>query len=59
MNAKYGLNLSGAPKVNDPDFVYQLVFDPARGARSPKARFAYLFPSADSALISVRLKAGL
>ena len=52
MNAKYGLNLSGAPKVNDPDFVYQLVFDPARGARTPKARFAYLFPSADSALIS-------
>ena len=59
MNAKYGLNLTGAPKVNDPDFVYQLVFDPARGARVPKARFAYLFPSADSALVSVRLKAGL
>ena len=35
------------------------MFDPARGARTPKARFAYLFPSADSALISVRLKAGL
>ncbi len=59
LNAKYGLNLSGAPKLNDPDFVYQLVFDPARGAREPKARFAYLFPSADSALVSVRLKAGL
>ncbi|WP_270042045.1 MMPL family transporter, partial [Solirubrobacter ginsenosidimutans] len=59
LNAKYGLNLTGAPKVNDPDFVYQLVFDPARGARVPKARFAYLFPSADSALVSVRLKAGL
>jgi hydrophobe/amphiphile efflux-3 (HAE3) family protein len=59
LNAKYGLNLTGAPKLNDPDFVYQLVFDPARGARQPKARFAYLFPSADSALISVRLKAGL
>ena len=59
LNAKYGLNLTGAPKVNDPNFVYQLVFDPARGARVPKARFAYLFPSADSALVSVRLKAGL
>jgi hydrophobe/amphiphile efflux-3 (HAE3) family protein len=59
LNAKYGLNLTGAPKVNDPDFVYQLVFDPERGARVPKARFAYLFPSADSALVSVRLKAGL
>ena len=33
LNAKYGLNLTGAPKLNDPDFVYQLVFDPARGAR--------------------------
>ena len=59
LNAKYGLSLSGAPKVNDPDFVYSLVFDPERGARVPKARFAYLFPSADSALVSVRLKAGL
>ena len=59
MNAKYGLNLTGAPKLNDPDFVYQLVFDPARGARTPKARFAYLFPSSSSALISVRLQAGL
>ena len=59
LNAKYGLNLTGAPKLNDPDFVYSLVFDAARGARQPKARFAYLFPSADSALISVRLKAGL
>ena len=59
LNAKYGLNLTGAPKLNDPDFVYQLVFDPARGARAPKARFAYLFPSANSALVSVRLKAGL
>lgn len=59
LNAKYGLNLTGAPRLNDPDFVYQLVFDPARGARTPKARFAYLFPSADSALVSVRLRAGL
>ncbi|WP_028059090.1 MMPL family transporter [Candidatus Solirubrobacter pratensis] len=59
LNTKYGLNLTGAPRLNDPDFVYQLVFDPARGARVPKARFAYLFPSAGSALISVRLKPGL
>jgi len=59
LNAKYGLNLSGAPKLNDPDFVYQLVFDPERGAREPKSRFAYLFPSSSSALVSVRLKSGL
>jgi hydrophobe/amphiphile efflux-3 (HAE3) family protein len=59
LNEKYGLSLSGAPRLNDPDFVYQLVFDPSRGARTPKARFAYLFPSATSALISVRLRPGL
>jgi hydrophobe/amphiphile efflux-3 (HAE3) family protein len=59
LNAKYGLNLSGAPRLNDPDFVYQLVFDPSRGSRTPKARFAYLFPSPTSALVSVRLKPGL
>jgi uncharacterized protein len=59
LNTKYGLNLTGAPRLNDPDFVYQLVFDPSRGARVPKARFAYLFPSSSSALISVRLKPGL
>ena len=59
LNAKYGLNLTGVPKLNDPDFVYQLVFDASRGARQPKARFAYLFPSSNSALVSVRLKDGL
>ena len=38
LNAKYGLNLTGAPKLNDPDFVYQLVFDAvARGARAEGA----------------------
>ena len=37
LNAKYGLNLTGAPKLNDPDFVYQLVFDP-RGARGCRRR---------------------
>ena len=59
LDAKYGLSLTGAPRLNDPNFVYQLVFDPARGARVPKARFAYLFPSARSALVSVRLRPGL
>jgi hydrophobe/amphiphile efflux-3 (HAE3) family protein len=59
LNAKYGLNLSGPPRLNDPDFVYQLVFDASRGARVPKARFAYLFPSPNAALVSVRLRDGL
>jgi hydrophobe/amphiphile efflux-3 (HAE3) family protein len=57
---RYGLSSSAAnPQINNPDFVYSLVFDPTRGATTPKARFAYLFPNARSALIQVRLKPGL
>ncbi|HVI35119.1 MAG TPA: MMPL family transporter, partial [Gaiellales bacterium] len=59
LNVKYGLGLTGLPSVNDPNFVSALVFDPSRGATTPKARFAYLFPSKDSALIQVRLKPDL
>ena len=35
------------------------MFDPARGATTPKARFAYLFPNSRSAVIQVRLKPDL
>ena len=43
---RYGLTSRAAnPQVNNTDFVYRLVFDPARGANTPKARFAYLFPN--------------
>ena len=35
------------------------MFDSSKPAGTPKARFAYLFPSREAALISVRLKAGL
>src|SRR3954449_11466182 len=48
-----------APNVNDPGFVSQLVFAPGKTAGTPKARFAYLFPNADSSLVQVRLKPGL
>lgn len=54
---KYGL--AGVPSIDDPSFVTQLVYDPSKPAQTPKARFAYLFPSKDSALIQVRLKPGL
>lgn len=54
---RYGL--TGVPNLNDPSFISQLVFDPERPAGTPKARFAYLFPSQDAALIQVRLKPGL
>ena len=59
LNLKYGLGVDQTPRIDDPDFVSTLVFDPERGATTPKARFAYLFPSAESAAIQVRLKPGL
>jgi uncharacterized protein len=59
LNLKYGLGLGRTPRLDDADFVSTLVFDPSRGATTPKARFSYLFPSARSALIQVRLKPDL
>jgi uncharacterized protein len=59
LNLKYGLDVDKTPRLDDPDFVATLVFDPKRGATTPKARFAYLFPSAQSAAIQVRLKPSL
>ncbi|HET8756445.1 MAG TPA: MMPL family transporter, partial [Solirubrobacteraceae bacterium] len=59
INLKYGLGLSGLPRVDDPDFVSALFFDPSRGADTPKARFAYLVPSKRAAIIQVRLKPDL
>ena len=57
---RYGLSLSGGtPEIDNPDFVSTLVFDPARCATCPKARFAYLFPNQESAVIQVRLKPDL
>jgi hydrophobe/amphiphile efflux-3 (HAE3) family protein len=53
----YGIR--SVPRLNDPAFVSQLVFDPARGPNVPKARFAYLFPSSKAALVQVRLRPGL
>jgi uncharacterized protein len=54
---QYGL--TSQPSLNDPNFVSTLVFDSSKPAGTPKERFAYLFPSRDSALVSVRMKAGL
>ena len=52
-------NLTSIPEINNPQFVSELVFDPARGVGMPKARFAFLFPSPNAALIQIRLKPGL
>ena len=56
---KYGI--SGIPSLDNPDFLDTLVFERADGGAVgvPKSRFAYLFPSPDSALIQVRLRPGL
>jgi uncharacterized protein len=54
---QYGLN--AAPSIDDPNFVSTLVFGNTVPAGTPKQRFAYLFPSSQTALISVRMKADL
>jgi uncharacterized protein len=55
---RYGL--SGPPSLTERSFVSTLVFDDSSKAPgTPKQRFAYLFPSREAALISVRLKASL
>jgi hydrophobe/amphiphile efflux-3 (HAE3) family protein len=57
LGLRYGL--TRLPRIDDPQFVSQLVFDGTRGVAQPKTRFAYLFPSSDAALILIRLKPGL
>ncbi len=54
---EYGLN--SRPSIEDANFVSNVVFDSTKPVGTPKSRFAYLFPSPDAALVSVRLRAGL
>ena len=54
---QYGL--TSRPTLGDHNFVTSLVFDSSKPAGTPKQRFAYLFPSRNAALVSVRMKAGL
>jgi uncharacterized protein len=51
--------INGTPSIDDPEFIPQIVFDQTRGVNQPKARFSYLFPTANSALIQVRLRSSL
>src|SRR5436305_1169119 len=51
--------ITGPVRIDSTEFIRQVVFDPLRGANQPKARFSYLFPTAGSALIQVRLKPSL
>lgn len=47
------------PQINNPSFVSRLVFDGQGNDLQPKPRFAYLFPTANAALIQVRLRPDL
>jgi hypothetical protein len=51
--------MQGLPAIDNAPFVSQIMFDATRGANEPKARFSYLFPTARSALIQVRLRSSL
>ncbi|MDQ6746038.1 MAG: MMPL family transporter, partial [Actinomycetota bacterium] len=51
--------ISGMPRIDDRQFIPQVVFDQTRGVNQPKSRFVYLFPSTEAALIQVRLKSSL
>ena len=53
----YGL--TSQPSLQNKEFISDVVFDSSKPAGTPKQRFAYLFPSRNSALISVRLRPGL
>jgi hydrophobe/amphiphile efflux-3 (HAE3) family protein len=52
-------SLHSVPSLGNHEFVSSVVFDPTKPAGTPKQRFAYLFPSSEAALVTVRLKAGL
>jgi uncharacterized protein len=52
--AQYGI--TSLPSIDNPQFVEEVVFDIRRPGFHPKARFGYVFPSRDAAIIQVRLK---
>ena len=55
---RYGL--SDVPRIDSPNFVSTLVFDPSAGEPGvPKSRFAYIFPSKNAALIQIRMRPDL
>ena len=53
----YGI--TSVPSLSDKEFISDVVFDSSKPAGTPKQRFAYLFPSRDTALIAVRMRPGL
>jgi len=51
--------LTSTPAINNPAFIHQIVFSHGGTGGSPNPRFSYLFPSAQAAVIQVRLRARL
>jgi predicted RND superfamily exporter protein len=58
-NAAQQYGLSGLPNISDPRYVSSVVFDQRIGGGTPKARFNFLFPSPDAAMITIRLRPDL
>ncbi|MGZ5360268.1 MAG: MMPL family transporter [Solirubrobacterales bacterium] len=52
-------DITKPPELDDPEFISRVVFDQSKPAGTPKERFAYLFPSAEAALITVRMRPDL
>jgi uncharacterized protein len=57
LGIRYGL--TSLPELDNPEFVSAIVFDANAGVGVPKSRFAYLFPSKDAAMITIRMRPGL
>jgi hydrophobe/amphiphile efflux-3 (HAE3) family protein len=55
LGLRYGI--TGVPRLDNPQFVESLVF--GTSADVPKSRFAYLFPSRNAAMITIRLRPDL
>jgi uncharacterized protein len=55
MALRYGI--TKLPSVDSPEFISALAFE--SDGRTPKARFSYLFPSRDAALVQMRLRPDL
>ncbi|MGH2743431.1 MAG: efflux RND transporter permease subunit [Thermoleophilaceae bacterium] len=55
LGLRYGI--TGVPRIDDPQFVARLVF--GTSTDTPKSRFAYLFPSRNAAMITIRLRPDL
>src|SRR5262249_53598312 len=54
---QYGI--TSVPRLDDPNFVSRVVFDPSKPAGTPKERFGYLFPNRNAAQIIIRLRPDL